>query len=165
MEKTVTILGEKISSGHYIFLNILHGTYNLESKYKSFVLEKDIEVPTEGEINLVFPAEFEIETHIHDLRGYPIKRVAIQIERGEKKVNRINDENGCSQFLLPPGTYTITLFQNDGKIGKRKINVIDERTFDLITTNEPVFPYIISFASGILAIFGSMVYFRKKDIN
>jgi len=165
MEKAVTILGEKVSPGNYLFSDIFPGTYHLESKYKSFVLEKDIEVPTEGEINLVFPAEFEIETHIYDLRGYPVKRTAILTERGEKKINRISDENGCSQFLLPPGKYTLTLFQNDGKIGKRKINVIDERTFDLITTNEPVFPYIISVASGILAIFGSIVCLRKKDIN
>jgi hypothetical protein len=103
MEKAVTILGEKVSPGRYLFSDIFPGAYHLESKYKSFVLEKDIEVPTGGEINLVFPAEFEIETHIYDLRGYPVKRAIILTERGEKKVNRISDEDGCSQFLLPPG--------------------------------------------------------------
>ena len=165
MEKTVTIIGEKVSPGHYLFSDIFHGTYHLELNYKSFVLEKDIEVPTEGEINLVFPAEFEIETNIYDLRGYPVKSAKILAERGEKKITGISDENGCSQFLLPPGTYTLTMFQKNDKIGKRKINVMDERTFNLVAKNEPVFPYIISVVSGILAIFGSIVCVRKKDIN
>jgi len=165
MEKAVTIFGEKASPGRYLFSDIFHGTYQLELKYKSFVLEKDIDVPTEEEINLVFPAEFGIEIHIYDLRGYPVKGATILTERGEKKVNGISDKNGCSQFSLPPGTYTLTLLQNDDKIGKRKINVIDKRTFDLITTNEPVFPYVISVGSGILAIFGSIVCLRKKDIT
>jgi len=164
MEETFILLGEKIFPGRYLFSDLVHGTYYLESKYKSFVLKKDIDVPMEGEINLVFPAEFRTEIHIYDLRGYPLKRTTIMTERGEKKINRISDENGCSQFLLPPGTYTLTLSQNDDKIGRRKINVIDERTFDLITTNEPVFPYIISVASGIFAMFGLIVCFRKKDI-
>ena len=150
---------------YYLFTNLPPGKYQLELKYKSFLLEEDINIPSNNEeITFVFPAEFKIKTHVFNARGLPINDREIVISRGDKKANIDSNEKGFSQLMLPPGIYNVKVYHQDDLIGQRKINVIGERTFELVTIEEPVFPFIVTCAAGVFFLLGAFLALRKKEI-
>ena len=167
MYESTSIPAEKTKDGSYIFTNLYPAEYQLELRYKSFLIEKNIKIPTGAEenIDLVFPAEFNVKTYAFNSRGIPLKDAYIFVYREDKKIEKNCDEDGFSQFSLPPGTYKIEVYCNNNLIGERKINVIGEKTFDLITIEEPVFPLIVICSSLIFLLVGTIFAFKKKDIK
>lgn len=163
MEEEIIIQGEETHPGNYLLSNLYPGTYKLEIKHKSFKLEENIQVPTKEDLRFVFPVEHNIKTSVYDLRGGKISNIKIVIEREGKIVSETTDGNGHSDFLLPPGTYTATVFKDDIEIGRRKINVIDERDLDLVTLEAPIWPYAgLAVIIGLLIV-GSVLCYKKKD--
>jgi hypothetical protein len=167
MDEPILISAEKVSDGKYLFSDLYPGEYKLGLKYKSFLLEKSIQVPSEGKdgiIDIVFPTEFNVKTYIFDSRGLPLKDVRVVLSRNDKKIESSSNEDGFSSFLLPPGTYQTKIYLGDDLIGKRKINILGEGSFDLVTTNEPFFPLLVTCFSVVILLLGTFFVFRKKDI-
>jgi len=167
MEEPILISADKISDGNYIFTDLYPSEYKLELKYKSFLLEKNIQVSSEskdGIIDIVFPAEFNVKTCIFDSRGIPLKDARTVISRNDKKIESLSNENGFTSFLLPPGMYQVKIYLDDDLIGERKIHVFGEETFDLVTTNEPIFPSLVACFAVVIVLLGTFFVFRKRDI-
>jgi len=160
MNEPVSIIAEDMGDGCYLFTNLYPAEYQLEVKYKSFMLEENINIPVEKEeIEFVFPAEYDIEINVFDL---PLEGTTIIIQRDGKKID-VND-NGKGGFSLPVGVYNVKVYLEDELVSERKINVMSGGNFDFVTAEEPVFPLIIICASVILAIFGAIFSFRRKDL-
>ena len=79
---------------------------------------------------------------ILDSRGMSVENAKIVVSRDGKEVEDKSEEYG-SYFSLPPGLYDVDVYYENELIGARKINVMGERSFDLITTQEPLFPLIV----------------------
>ena len=166
MEESILLAGERMGDGCYLFANLYPATYKLELQYESFLLEKDINIPNnKEEINIVFPAEFNIKTNTFDARGNPLKNAKILISREGIIMEGESDDQGRAQFSLPPGTYSVKVYYKNDLMGERKINVIGERTFDLITTEEPLFPLIVICAAAVFFLFGRFFTLRRKDFR
>ena len=166
MDEPYLIVGEEASNGWYLFNNLYPAKYQLELSYKSFLLEKTIQIDTQDieEINIVFPAEFDVTINTFNSRGLPLEDSVITISRSGKQIEKTGEE-GFSGFLIPPGTYHTKVYLDDEVIGERKINVMGERTFDFVTTEEPLYPMIITIISVVIALFGVIFAFRKRDIK
>ena len=165
MIESTEIHAEKLQTNNYLFSNLIPANYQLRLQYKSFLVEENVQIPTEKETRLVFLAEFNIKIYTFDFRGIPLKDAKIVITREGKKTEKNCDEEGFVQFSLPPGNYRAEIYLKDNLIGERKINVIGERTFDLVTTEEPVFPLYVIYSSVIFLLAGAFLTLRKKNIK
>ncbi|DAC73212.1 MAG TPA: carboxypeptidase regulatory-like domain-containing protein [Thermoplasmata archaeon] len=161
MQTQTVIRSEQSSPGIFHFTDLLPSTYQLQIQYKSFVVEKEIKIPSNDE-SLVFPAEFSVEFRIFDSRGMALSGVTLQMSRGGKTQETVS--NGSVSILsLPPGLYLIKTFFQGTVIGQRSLTVMGERSVDMITNQEPIFPLIFIVVSGIMVLIGLVLSVRKKD--
>jgi hypothetical protein len=161
METPAMIHAEQHGDDTYQFTRLVSATYQLQIQYKSFLVEKEIQIPADKSL-FVMPAEFPITLHVLDARGIEITDATIQFERGGKTMETTSNSSG-TVVLLPPGIYQVTILSNGNVIGQRPLNVIGERSVDFITIQEPMFPLIIIITMLILvliALAGSIV---KKE--
>jgi len=166
MYKSVDIpASEKLEKGKYLFTNLIPGNYQLNISYKSFSTEENIQIPSESDKSLIIPIEYDIKIYVFNSRGILIDDIKIIINRDNKKIEGENNGNEFVKFSIPPGKYSAEVYLKNELVGKRKINIVGERTFDLLTTNEPIFQTIVIYLALIFIIIGSLFIFRKKDIK
>jgi hypothetical protein len=163
MIEPIPISAKSTSNGSYIFKDLCPAEYQLELQYKAFSLKENIEIPKLKEKTIVFPVEFDIKINTLNNRGMELKDTKIIILRGYKKVEKLHDKYGYSEFSLPPGKYNIEIYLENKLIGKRKLNVVGEQTIDFVTNESPIFPSIIICISIIFSLFGISIAFKKKN--
>ena len=163
MDEPTDILVEKLTASNYVFTNLIPANYQLSLKYKSFSVEKTVEIDSEGAISLVFPAEYTIKINTLDSRGITVEDARIIVSRGGNKVEERSNETSLI-FSLPPGIYSVNVYDQEDLIGSRKINVLGERSFDLITTLEPQFPLIVTVFAIVFVLLALVYTYMKKDV-
>ncbi len=163
MDEPTTIYANKLSSGLFFFYGLLPATYQLSLQYKSFSIKEELTIPTQDELNVVFPAEFNIKINILDKRGIPFSDAKIVISREDKELNLLSKHTGVI-LSLPPGVYNTKVLNEDSLIGARKINVLGGRSFDLITYKKPIFPFIVTLIMIIFALVGLYFSYIKKNV-
>jgi len=163
MDEPTTIYASKLSSGLYFLYDLIPAIYQLTLQYKSFSIKDEIEIPTQKEFTIIFPAEFNIKINILDTRGTPYSDAKIVLSREDKELNLLSKNTGLV-IPLPPGVYNAKIYNQDLLVGSRRINVLGERSFDLITNNEPLFPYLVALFMIILALIALVFSFFKKNV-
>ncbi len=143
MNKPMYIYGQKYVDSTYLFPNLIKAKYQLSLKFKSFSVKKELEIPKQKELTIIFPAEFKIKLFTLDARGSKLNDVSINLYR-ENKTKHITIDDKETSIDLPPAIYGVKVFSGDKLIGSRKLNIIGDRSFDLITSKEPVYPIIIT---------------------
>jgi hypothetical protein len=87
---------------------------------------------------------------------------AIQLCRGGKTVDLKSNVSG-TVLSVPPGSYVVSVLSQGQIISQRSINVISERSVDLFTTQEPVFPLLVLVVASIIILIGLAMSIMKKD--
>lgn len=170
-EKVVVIPAERLSSEKYIFKNLYSGNYTLKIRYLEHTLVTQIVVsPDKNNIaTIVFPAEYNSTITVFDSRGNLLKDAEVlisRIENNEKKqLKGFTNEEGAVIFSLPPGSYDCEIYNGEDLIAKRKIDVLNENNFDVVTKSEPLFLYVLVIIFIILIIISFFVGFKKKNIS
>lgn len=154
------IYAEDLSEGTYLFTNLIPSSYQLSLKYKSFSLDENIQINEDKNLHLTFDAEFNIKIKTFDSRGTAINDANLIISRDDVDIDVKSD---IGDLYLPPGLYHINIFSQNELIGSRKINVVGERNFDLITTQEPLFPLIITILVIVFVFVALIVSYLKKE--
>lgn len=167
MENSVRISSEGAAPGKYLFTNLPSARYKIQFQYKSFVTEKDHHVPNDGNaIALEFPAEFNAKINVFDSRGSLLKDAHVLITRKGKEFDDFTDEKGKTSFLLPPGGYAIKVYSNNKLIGEKKVEITGDKTTDVVTTKNPIFPLIvIGVAISIMIITALFTLFKKIHVG
>jgi len=166
MKEPVALTAKPINNGQYLFEHLPPATYQLQVSYKSSLLQENITIPlpTSDILTLVIPTEFNVSIVTYDSRGIPLPKTTITLQR-EGKTLTLNESNDGRFFTrLPPGIYTATVVYNNAVAGKRTLTIIGERSFDLVTTEEPLFPLIVIGVAIGFGILGAFIVLRKKDI-
>lgn len=149
--RTPTVLfPNQTSSDSYRFTNLIPATYVLQIQYKSFIVEKEIHIPSSDQ-SIEFPAVYPVSFHAYDSRGIELNDVNIQLSR-KGKTQEIQKDVSVVPVSLPPGTYEVQVFFQGTVIGKRAIKVLSERSVDLITNQEPIYPLIVVVLAVVLAV-------------
>jgi len=170
-EKVVIIPAEKSSSETYLFTNLYPGNYTLKVSYLNHFLVTPISIPygNNGKTTIVFPAEFNSTIKVFDSRGNSLKDAQVlitRIENDEKKqVKGFTNEDGNIIFSLPPASYDCEIYNGEELVAKRKIDVLNEKIYDVATKSEPLFLNVLIIIFVILIIMSVFVSFRKKDIG
>jgi hypothetical protein len=161
METPVVLFAEQQSNDLYHFTHLVPAEYQLQIQYKSFLVEKEIQIPS-NDVTLVFPAVFPITFQVLDSRGMKIGDATIQLSRGGKTVDLKSNVSGVV-LSVPPGFYVVTVLSQGQIISKRSLNVVSERSVDLFTTQESVFPLLVLVVVGIIVMIGLAMSIMKKD--
>jgi hypothetical protein len=162
-EKTAMILGEQLSLEKYHFTNIYPGNYKLKVRYKTYTIEEFINIPDRENIEIIFPALYNITLIIHDSHGNQLKDANISMIREGKEVHGITNDNGEIIFSLPPGSYVTKIFYDGDLIAIRQVEIFNNKQYKVVTTNEPLLPYIAISLSIITFIGVVVISYRKKD--
>jgi len=164
--KPVIVVGKSLSAGVYQVSDLYSGNYILKISYKSFIVKESIQISPydSDELAVFFPAEFNVTTTIFDVRGIPLSNAKVIVERKEKELRAITDEMGGAIFSIPPGSYNCSIYHNDELIANRKVEVLTEKTYEIVTNNEPLLPSIITSLTIILLAGVAFLSYRKKDV-
>lgn len=163
-DKKVVLSGEKISTKEYQFYNLYPGNYSFEVNYKQHYYEEVINIPYKNnEKTFVFNAEFNVTTTVLDSRGYPLKDAKVIMTRNGKEINGTTGENGEITFSIPPGSYNSVIYYNGEKVAQRKVDVLTGKKYSVVTTSEPIFPFIVIGVTIIFLLGAAIISYRKKD--
>jgi hypothetical protein len=161
METPMVLFAEQQSHDMYHFIHLVPAVYQLQIQYKSFLVEKKIQIPS-NDVTLVFPAMFPITFHVLNSRGTDIGDATIQLRRGSKTVDLKSNVSG-TLLSVPPGSYVVTVLSQGQIISQRSLKVESERYVDLFTTQEPVFPLLVLVLVGIIVLISLAISIIKKD--
>ena len=111
----------------------------------------------------MFPATFPVTFQIVDARGLGLTDATIRINRsGKTETHSLNSSSAVTS--LPPGDYSVSVVSHNDVISKRPVTISSERTVELITAQEPLFPLLviitIAVVGAILVVYGII----KKDL-
>lgn len=162
MKQPTPLNASEQEPGVFTYTQLLHAKYRLQMQYKSFSIEQNITIPA-PETSVVFPATFPVTFHVVDTHGLTLTDAIITINRSGKTA-KLTVQSPSTLTSLPPGDYTIAVFFHNNVIGRRPLTVSGERTVNLVTTQDPLFPaliiVIIIISGMILTTYSAM----KKDL-
>jgi hypothetical protein len=145
MAQPLTLLAVQQGPGSYSYTHLPPALYHLQLQYKSFRVEQNITIPA-SEASYVFPATFPVTFQVINARGLGMTDASLRINRsGKSETRTLNSTSVVAS--LPPGDYSVSVVSQDNIINRRPVTVSSERTIELITTQEPLFPLI-----GIICI-------------
>ncbi len=160
----ITIFPDDITDAGYVFRNLSVQNYKLSLRFKSFVVEETINVDKDKEIHIPFPAEFPVLLNIMDSRGHDLTDTHLSISRGEV-IKRFDIKHSDVTIFLPPGEYQLKMFSDDTCIGYRTLSVSGEKTVDMVTGHEPLYPLIVLVILSIMLFIMILrwVFLHKKN--
>ena len=145
------------SEGCYIFKALPSAEYILNIRYKSFSVEREIKIPCEN-LNIRFPAEYNISVNISDRRGLPISDFKLVFIR--KNLSKTFDKNKVS---IPPGRYLLKIYE-DQIIGERHITIVESRSIDILADKPSTLPIIFLSISLLFITLGFLNLKKKKKL-
>jgi len=162
MIEPVRISAEKTRDGEYIFNNLYPAEYNLFMKYKSFEVENKVSIPEDNSLNILFPAEYELDIDAMNSYGYPLTEGEIALQRNKKTEKSTIDKDGKVKISVPPGAYKIIIFSENNDIAKQEINVRGDKEIDIITSQESILHNVIIYIGIIMALFSIIIIVWKR---
>ncbi len=158
MISSTSIYPDNSSNGYYIFKDLPPAEYLLHIRYKSFLVERKISIPSR-DLTIKFPAEYNISTNVLDRRGLPLSDFKIVFIR--RNISKTFDKPMVS---IPPGGYLLEVYDDTNIIGRRHITIVETRSVDILTDKPSILP-IFFFSIGIIfIILGFLSLKRKKEL-
>ncbi len=158
------ISSEKIDSGKYVFNDLTPSRYILTTSYKSFEKTEEINLENHKNVDLVFPAEYNIKFNVLDSYGQSFSEGKVYVKRNNRQDIVDIDKQGFADVNVPPGEYQISVSTyDDEEIGKLNTWVRNDRTVEIVTKKDS---FIHNFALVIaLLLFIASFYlaFIKKQ--
>ena len=149
MKEKVNIESKKKGS-LYIFDDLPEAKYELVVKYKNLSIRKDISVPEQKEIEIIFPITYFIKVKTYDERGFPIKAKVLYEREGKE----------YKESKLPPANYVIKIYDGNKLIASKKIFLISNADYKIVTTKFSPYPYFIA-----VIIFAIFIIKRKLSFS
>lgn len=163
MQIPTVIFPTQTTRNSFQFTELPPATYQLQIQYKSFLVDKEIIIPSE-EALLVFPAVYPVSFHVYDARGSPMGNVDVEMIRGGK-TQMITTSGSHADFSIPPGLYTVKVTVQNEVIGQRSLTVMGERSVDLVTSQEPILPLALGIGSCSMIFVGLALSIKKKELS
>jgi len=163
MSVPLTLRPAVSSRGTYEFTNLPSATYQLSLTYKSYNLQQSLVIPGDEMLSVSFPAVFPLTVTLLNSRGDALNEGTFIITRsGASHTVQVKDSSFTES--LPPGQYTLQLLDGTTIIAARSLRLLGERTVDLVTTKEPLYPFVF-LIGGLLSLAVGIVFsLRKKAV-
>lgn len=158
------IKSEKTDSGKYVFNGLTPGDYRLSMSYKSFEKTEEIAIENHKKMDLIFPAEYNIDFNVLDAYAQSLSEGKMSIMRNGKQEQIYINEEGLASINVPPGNYELNvLTYDDEEIGKLNIQLRSDKTVELVTKKDSfihTFALIVGFLMVIVSFY--LAFIRKQ---
>ncbi|KYK20777.1 hypothetical protein AYK24_03575 [Thermoplasmatales archaeon SG8-52-4] len=163
MVEQVQIKAEKINLGEYKFISLYPANYFLNMKYKSFEINKDVQIDNDKTMDITFPAEFELNFDITNNYGYSLSKGDISLSRYDKSESEPIDKNGKIKILVPPGKYKINVHMDGNEISRQEIDVRGDKKINILTSEESfIHTFLVYFGIILVITFLILIFWKKK---
>jgi len=143
----------------YSFNNVFSEEYILQIPYKNDLIEKEINVNSDEEIELIFPFEYAVNSDVFNIRGEKIDDWKILLLRSGKELEFNSSD---SYISLPPGNYDVEVYSNNRLLSKSKIEVTGETSLPVVTEEEPLYPILTHIFLIFVLFFGCILLYKNK---
>jgi len=165
-DNPVTIYAKKVSTAEYKLSDLYPGNYSLFVTYRSTVLKQNINIPvSSNKIDIIFPVTFNITTNVFDTHGNYLENAKVAIIKEDEETSGLTSDEGSFVFTIPPGEYTIKVFNEDELIAQRKVDVFNDKTLTIVTSKEPLGPYLFIVFFLILLLGVGIYSYKNKKIS
>jgi hypothetical protein len=159
--RTIQLTPLENDKGTFSFKGILGGDYDLQISYEDFIDSIHIIVPDAGNnIRMKFSAVFDLTIDLYDSKGNPLRdnNIDITISRENQTVKKTSEKT----ISLPPAKYTINAYLKNDLIGKKQVELTNDKHLMLVTTVESFFPTLLSLFFSVLFGFFVVLTLLKK---
>lgn len=157
-----SISAEQTDAGTYQFTDLYEATYDLTLRYKSCEYTETVSLAQDKTIDLVFPAEFTLETTVLNNVGNPVNTADMLLERSGKKIRGSITEEGIGEITAPPGTYKLTITKDDELIASQQINIKGDKTVDIVSNQSSMLHQILPILFIILGVAIALLLHWKR---
>ena len=160
MIQSTTIKAVEGKPGIYQFPALYSANYNLRLSYKSYILEESVNINKDTSLDIIFPAEFPLDLNILNSMGLPASKGVITLSRDDKTLSA-EIEKGKSKFMIPPGSYKLTIAMDDEIIASQMIKLQGEQNLELVTTQPSTIHFYSIILSGIIIVVAVIIILWK----
>lgn len=167
MKIATSITPEQTEIGSYLFTDLYEATYDLTLRYKSWEHIETVSLTGDSALDVVFPAEFVLETTTLNQVGNPIPSAELTLTREGKTLKEHIDKNGVGIIQAPPGTYTLRVSTEDALIAAQQVTIRGDRSMSLVSNQAsslhqilPVLLLLAGFGIGVISYWKT----RRRDM-
>jgi hypothetical protein len=167
MKYLTEITPKNRGKGKYLFHNLPSAKYDLYVVYGSFFDKKSVIIPDIGKlVNMEFNALYNLKTDVYNSIGEIIDNSDININVIRNRTKIFEDIKIGDVIQIPPGKYTINIYQNNQIIGSKSIDILNNKNIKIVTTNPSIISVFVSIISiSIIAFFIVLFIYRRISIN
>ncbi len=162
MTEQTSINAEETGEGTYQFTELFEANYDIILSYKSWEYTESISLTNDKAIDIVFPAEFSLETITLNKIGNNIDSAEIMLERDGKRITGTIDGTGKGTLMAPPGEYLLSINKDESPIVLQKVTIKGDKSLDLVSSLPSAIHELLPIILVILGGIGTGLWFWKK---
>jgi hypothetical protein len=159
------INAEEIGDGEFIIDRLYPEEYTLKMSYKSFEIEQIIKINNNKNIEIEFPAKFNIHLTCMNSFGGLLGDGKVILDREGKKISEDIKINGLAEINVPPGSYLLSIDLDNNEIAKQNIEIKGDKNVNIITSEKSLLHTILSYIGIIIVLLSIGLIIWKKNIN
>ena len=153
---------QQLAPGEYSYCHLPKASYIL--KHPSTGDKQHINLDSDQTYTIFLNDTYQVTYTIFNKRGLPVSNLHATLTRENKTISsEINGTNGS--FLVPPGTYMLTVNKDSQTVGVRHLQVYSDSMVDIVTTIDPIHLEFLVLFSVILLFIGSVFTVRYKTFR
>jgi len=157
------IIAEDTGDGEFLITRLYPEEYFLKMSYKSFEIEQKITINNNKNIDIEFPAEFNINLFCMDSLGGILGEGKVILEREGKKISEHLDINGLADINVPPAMYLLKIDLDNKEIAKQNIDIKGDKDVNMITSQGSSIHTNFTYVGFIIILLSIMLIFWKKN--
>ena len=153
-----------LEPGRFQFRNIAEESYVVRISFAGYTNEKRFSVPDSGSvIPIQFLAFKQLDVGVLTSRGELIESSDLSV-RIMRNGDEIMVESVDESLLLPPGTYGISILDDETLIGSKIVELTSDKSVQVVTTI-PSLVYLVVTFTAIVLLAEIMLFFYSKRIS
>jgi len=164
MEEQEFINIEENGNGEFIIEELFPEEYIIKMSYKSFEIEEKINIDSNKNIEILFPAEYTLNLKCMNSLGGILNEGKISLERDGKTVEGYIQDDGLAEINIPPGQYFLIVNLNNEEIAKQNIDIKGDKNLNILSSEKSLFHTNLSYFGIIIILLSIAFVIWKRNI-
>jgi hypothetical protein len=159
------INAEVSGDGEFLITRLYPEEYSLKMSYKSFEIEQKITINNNKNIDIEFPAEYDINLFCMNSFGGILGEGKVVLEREGKKISEYLDINGLAEIKVPPATYLLSIDLDNEEIAKQNIKITGDKDVNILSSEGSSIHTSLTYIGLIIILLSIVIILWKKNIK
>jgi len=163
MQNLYEIYPERHANGKYYFSDIPAASYDIHISYGGYTKSKTIDIPSAGDlIDLRFSYTTDLSFELLTIRGESYEDDTLNIEIKRLGSIIFDDINHKESVQVPPGIYTINVYEKGVLIGSKSSQVTHDTVISIVTIRGSFIQTVFVFSALILLVSACFLFLKKR---